>query len=142
MSSQPVPPTVAGYLSALEGPRADLARELFDTVHAAIPDGYELTDFRGAPLWVAPAEPEPVQYAAIIAQKNYVSLYLMGVYTDSAEEQSLRKGWADAGLKLDMGKSCVRLRSRENTSFETVRRAVAAFTPERFLTVYEHSRRA
>jgi hypothetical protein len=45
--------------------------------------------------------------AALAAQKNYNSLYLMSVYGDPKTEKWFKDRYAQSGKKLDMGKSCV-----------------------------------
>ena len=68
--------------------------------------------------WVVPLEDypdtyngKPLAYAALASQKNHFSVYLMGLYTDGPEESWFREQYAERGLRLDMGKSCVRFRA-------------------------------
>jgi hypothetical protein len=55
---------------------------------------------------------QPLAYVALAAQKNKYSLYLTCAYMDEARAMRLRDAHARAGKKLDMGKSCVRFKSR------------------------------
>lgn len=139
---------VRQYLDAVEGDRGTAIRAVFDTVRAAMPEGYELTDFRGAPSWVIPLSTypvtynkEPLNYVALMAHKSYLSLYLMGLYTDSDEEKAFRDAWAETGLGLNLGKSCLRFRSLDDVDLGIISRTVAAMPPERLIAVYEQSRR-
>ena len=50
---------------------------------------------------------KPLMFAALAAQKNYSSLYLMSVYADSPTAGVLQERWS-APKKLSMGKSCIR----------------------------------
>ena len=54
---------------------------------------------------------QALQYAALASQKNYMSLYLMIVYSDEAVERWFVGWYKDSGEKLDMGEACVRFKS-------------------------------
>ena len=123
MSSPGVPTDVIEYLTAIEGERGEAVRQVFDTVNASMPEGYELVSFRGAPLWQVPLatvpktyNSQPLSYISLMAQKNYNSLYLMGLYSDPERNDAFRDAWAGSGLKLNMGKSCLRFRRRSGVS--------------------------
>src|SRR5262249_47787445 len=60
---------------------------------------------------------QPLPFAALASQKNYMALYLMSVYCECGEKspggehaQWFRDEWAKTGKKLDMGKSCIRFK--------------------------------
>jgi hypothetical protein len=82
---------------------------------------------------------QPLAYAALAAQKNYYAVYLTACM-DSEQEAALRRGFAEAGKKLDMGKSCVRFRKLDDLPLEVIGRAVAATPPERFIELYEQAK--
>ena len=147
MSDQPVPADVAEYLASLEGERGDAVRAVFETVHRAMPEGYELGSFRGAPLWTIPLSTYPTTYnkqplsnVSIIAQKNYNSLYLMGLYTDSVELQEFVDAWKATGLKLNMGKSCVRFKTVADVDLDIIAKTVASTSVESYIETYERLR--
>ncbi|HEX6161687.1 MAG TPA: DUF1801 domain-containing protein, partial [Thermoanaerobaculia bacterium] len=81
----------------------------------------------------------PLCYAALAAQKNYYALYLMGCYTGD-QEQILRDGFAKAGKKLDMGKSCVRFKKLEDLPLDVIGKVVASTPPKKFIQQYEAAR--
>lgn len=54
---------------------------------------------------------QPLPYAAIAAQKGYMSLHLMFCYGNNELTDWLSAAFAKAGHKLDMGKACLRFRS-------------------------------
>ena len=144
MSSQPVPAEVSEYLAAIEGERGDAVRAVFETVHTAMPEGYELGAFRGAPLWTIPlsTQPdtyngEPLSYVALMAQKNYNSLYLMWLYSDPDEHAEFVKAWAESGLKLNMGKSCLRFKTLKDVDLDIIANTVAKTSVDHFLADYE-----
>lgn len=140
---------VEQYLNAVEGHRGDAFRAVFGVVQAAMPAGYELSDYRGAPNWVVPLSTypitynkQPLAYTAMMAHKSYLSLYLNCLYADSDEERAFRDAWAKTGLKLDLGKSCLRFRSLDDLDLGIIHDTVASVPVERFIEFYELSRRA
>jgi hypothetical protein len=67
---------------------------------------------------------QPLSYAALASQKNYMSLYLMAVYGDPAQRAWLIREWTKAGKKLDMGKSCIRFKSLADLPLEVIGEAI------------------
>ncbi len=93
--------------------------------HSVYPDGYH-------------CDPEqPVPFAGLASQKNYMSLYLSSVYGSEGQEDWFRKAWAKTGKKLDMGKSCIRFKKIEDVPLEVVGRAIKRIPVKKFLKQYE-----
>lgn len=67
---------------------------------------------------------QPLSYACLASQKNYMSLYLMAVYGDPAQLAWLVKEWKKTGKKLDMGKSCIRFKSLADLPLEVIGQAI------------------
>jgi len=67
-------------------------------------------------------KPLPHQFAAVILQKGYVGLYLMGVYSNPA----LKKKISPALLKTLKGKSCFHLKTADESMKEDIRMALGA----------------
>lgn len=84
---------------------------------------------------------QPLQYAALASQKNYCSLYLSCVYQDSEAHSQLKKAFADAGLKLNIGKSCIRFRDESKLPLPAIGNIITNTTPARFIRIYESARR-
>lgn len=77
--------------------------------HSVFPEGYHCD----------PKQPLP--YACLASQKNYLSLYLMATYADgTAGEAWFRKEWAKSGKKLDMGKSCIRFKHIDDLALDVI----------------------
>jgi len=74
------------------------------------------------------------------AQKRHNALYLMALYSDSAEAADFRARWTADGRKLDMGKSCLRFRTPADLRLDLVAETVAATSPDDFVARYEHAR--
>jgi hypothetical protein len=131
--------TPEAYLAELEpGPAAEL-RRVRDAVNAAMPDGFEECMAWGMISWEVPLEvsgptynKQPLVYAALAAQKNYNALHLNGVYGSAERTGRLAKAFAEAGLKLDMGKSCVRFRKADDLPLDAIAREIGSMTPREF----------
>ncbi|WP_426519482.1 DUF1801 domain-containing protein [Diaminobutyricibacter sp. McL0618] len=142
-----VPPGVAAYFDALSADKRAVVLPVFETVRAAMPEGYRLGMQWKMPGWVVPLElfpttynKQPLAYVSIAAQKTYNSLYLMAIYSDTDEDSRFREAWSRGGRTLDMGKSCLRFRTLADVDLELVAETVAAFPVERFLATYERIR--
>ena len=83
---------------------------------------------------------EPLCYVMLAAQKNYCSLYLMACYGHAGQLAELKQAFADAGKKLDMGKSCVHFRTVSDLPLAAIGKLIAAVTPEQWIEIYEGSR--
>ena len=136
------------YFEDVEGERGEALRAVFATVRDAMPPGYELTDYRGSPHWVIPLSTfpktynkQPLAYVTLMAQKNYSSLYLMGLYSDSERESAFRAAWEGTGRELDMGKSCLRFRRLADVDLGLIADAVAGISVEHFLDTYARIKR-
>ncbi|CAN5779033.1 DUF1801 domain-containing protein [soil metagenome] len=139
--------TVDEYLAALPADRRQTVQLLRDMVLRALPDGVEERMNWGMICYEIPLASypdtyngEPLLYAAIAAQKRHYALYLTCVYMDPTLEATLRDGFAAAGIRLDMGKSCIRFRNSEGIPPGVVEQIVGATTAARFIQMYEASR--
>lgn len=102
-----------------------------------LPSGYDEVMQWGMISYVVPLSVYPdtynkqaLGYVSLASQKNYMTLYLLGVYADSDLEKRLREGYAKAGKKLDFGKSCLRFKSLDDFLPEVVGPIIAAVPME------------
>lgn len=140
--------TVQEYLEELPDDRRAAISKVREVVRAHLPDGYEETMNWGMISWEIPLSrypdtynKRPLGYAALAAQKNYNTLYLMSAYTDSESERRLRDGFSKAGKKLDMGKCCIHFRKVEDLELDAIADVVASTPPDRMIQIYENARR-
>ena len=103
-----------------------------------LPKGYKEQIGWGAITYAVPLKMlpdtyngEPLCYAAIAAQKNYYSLYLMGVYGDPKQSKWLADEFKKRGKKLDMGKSCLRFKSLDDLPLDVVGEVIASTPMDR-----------
>jgi hypothetical protein len=135
------------YLDSLEPGRRETIAAVRTVVRSSLPRGYsEFVSWGmlnyGIPLSRFPNtyNGQPLCYAALAAQKNYCSLYLMAA-GDKRIEARLRDGFKAAGKKLDMGKSCVRFKSPDDLALDVVGELIAAVPVEAWIDIFEKSRK-
>ena len=89
---------------------------------------------------------QPLPFAALASQKNYLSLYLMGVYcgcvegpgsTETADVKWFREAWAKTGKKLDMGKACVRFKKVEDLALDVIGEAIKRVPAKAYIDQYQ-----
>lgn len=140
--------TVEQYLDSLPDDRRAELERVRGVVRKNLPAGFvEGTGFGmicyTVPLSVHPDtyNKQPLMYAALASQKNYLSLYLMRVYGDRKQEQQLRDAFAAKGKKLDMGKSCIRFRRAADLDLDVIGEIVASTPMERWIEIAKSVRR-
>jgi len=67
---------------------------------------------------------QPLPFAGLASQKNYMSLYLMCVYGDSDHSKWFQDAWAKTGKKLDMGKACIRYKKVDDLALDVIAEAI------------------
>src|SRR5262245_19314397 len=85
---------------------------------------------------------QPLGIVALASQKQYMSLYLMAVYADPAQERRLFEAFRAEGKKLDKGKACIRFQSLEALPLEAIGELVASTSVDDFIALYEANRGA
>lgn len=80
---------------------------------------------------------QPLPFAGLASQKNYMSLYLMCVYGAPEEEARFRAEWKKTGKKLDMGKSCVRFKKVDDLALDVIAQTVRRARAKKVIAHYE-----
>ena len=139
--------TPEAYLAALPHDRGQALGVVRGVILANLPEGFEEGMEFGMISYHVPLERYPDTYngkplglAALANQKNYMSLYLMGIYADDAEATWFKDRWTASGRKLDMGKSCVRFRRLDDVPLDVVADTIARVSVDDLLAAYERSR--
>ncbi len=140
--------TVGEYVAELPSERQDAIVAVRKVILDNLPGGYKETMMFGMIGYGVPLETypvtynrQPLMYAALASQKNYMSLYLMNVYGDKETEQWFAERYRASGKKMDMGKSCVRFKNLEDLPLDLIGQAIARTTVAQFVERYEASRR-
>lgn len=138
--------TVSEYLAALTPEeRADISK-VRRVVRDNLPPGFKETVQWGMICYAVPLSRfsatyngQALCYAALAAQKNHHSLYLMNIYGTPAEKE-FRKRYAATGRRLDMGKSCVRFKSADELPLDLIGDVIAATSVDEFIAQYQRAR--
>lgn len=140
--------TVKEYLDQLPAETRKALAKVRQVVNKNLPEGYQENFAYGMIGWGIPLSRypdtyngQPLCYAALAAQKNFNSLYLMVAYGDKTQKAKLVAGFKKAGKKLDMGQSCVRFKTVDDLPLDVIAKVVAAVPAEKYIRVYEDSRR-
>ena len=104
--------------------------------HRVYPPGYHCDAKQGLP------------FAALASQKNYMSVYLMGLYcgcidgvSDTNLVQWFREAWGKSGKKLNMGKACIRFKKVDDLALDVLGEAIRRLPAKKYIEVYEQARR-
>ena len=135
------------YLNALPVEKQATMRAVRALILQNLPAGYEEVMNWGmiayqVPLAVFPQtyNSQPLLYAALASQKNYMSLYLNCIYMDKRRAEKFENDFQAAGKKLDAGKSCVRFRRLEDLPMEVIASVIASTPPDEFIQMYRNAR--
>ena len=137
--------TVEVYLAELPPEKRDLVVSLRDVVREHLPKGFVEAMNWGMISYEVPMEVsgktyngKPLMYAAIGAQKHHVGLYLCGLYCREPLKQRFQKRYEASGKKLDIGKSCIRIKNKDQIDSDAVAEAIAGLTVEEFIAASRH----
>jgi hypothetical protein len=146
--------TVAEYLDGLPEDRRAAISAVRDVILKNLGPGYEEGITYGMlgyyiPHSLFPAgyhcDPrQPLPFANLASQKNYMSLYLMPLYSGgdasvpaAALESTFRSKWAKTGKKLDMGKACIRFRKIDDLALDIIGETIAGIPAEKWIATME-----
>ena len=141
--------SVEDYLDSLPEDRRSAISTVREVINEHLPEGYvEQMDW-GMVSWVVPLDTKPdtyngkpLCYAALASQKKHMAVYLMGMTTDGPELEWLRDQYAERGMKLDMGKSCVRFKQLDDVPLDVLGEAIGKIEVDEFIARYESTRGA
>ncbi len=139
--------TVKQYLADLPDDRREALQTIRTVILKNLPKGYEEGMQYGMIGYYVPhsvyppgyhCDPkQPLPFAGLASQKNYMSIYLMCIYGDPEHETWFRAAWAKTGRKLDMGKSCVRFKKIEDMPLSVIGEAIKRVPVKKFIEHYE-----
>ncbi|MFH1184304.1 MAG: DUF1801 domain-containing protein [Chloroflexota bacterium] len=135
------------FLDSLPSDRGFILRDLRKAILKNLPAGYVERFEGGMILYEIPLASYPNTYnrrplmlAGLASQKSYVTLYLMAVYGDKSTEKWFKQAYAVSGKKLNMGKSCVHFKSREDIPADVIGQAIAQVPVDKYIEIYETAR--
>jgi hypothetical protein len=136
------------YLNELEGDRKEALTQLFEVITKNLPEGFEPAMGYGMMGFVVPHSiypsgyhcnpKDPLPFMGMASQKNHISVYHMGMYTQpelldwfTSEFKSLK------GKKPDMGKSCIRFKKTADIPMELIGELASKMTVQQWIETYE-----
>jgi hypothetical protein len=132
--------TVSEYISNLPENRREQIEQVRKVILNHLPKGYEEVMNWGMITYQVPLDrypdtynKKPLMYAALASQKNYMSLYLIGIYMHDSLRQQFEKKYKASGKKMNIGKSCVRFKTIEDLPLNLIGPAIAAFDVDDFI---------
>lgn len=136
------------YLAELPDDRRDVMQRLRSVVLENLPAGFEEVMSYGMLGYVVPhaiypdgyhCDPKlPLPFMNLAAQKRFYAVYHMGIYTDPDLMAWFQAEYADrVPTKLDMGKSCIRLKNPKHIPFDLIGELAAKMTPQNWIARYE-----
>ena len=138
---------VEGYVAEQSLERREALAAVRRVILENLPVGYEEVMQYGMISYVIPLarypktyNKQPLAYISLAAQKNYMSIYLMGCYSDAESESWFVQRYRASGKRLDMGKACVRFRTLDDLPLDLVGEAVAMKSVDDFIELYVTAR--
>lgn len=142
--------SVAEYVLGLPEERAEAIGKLRKIILKHLPKGFKEEMSYGMIGYVVPhklyapgyhCDPKlPLPFLNIASQKNFIAVYHMGIYADTALLKWFTAAHSKVSAKkLDMGKSCIRYKKPEDIPYELIGELAGKMTPQDWITLYEHA---
>ena len=140
--------SIADYIAQLPTQRQKAIAHLRKTISANLPKGFKETLSYGMIGYIVPhqlypngyhCDPKlPLPFINLASQKNYISLYHMGLYANSELLNWFTEEYDKLRIKkLDMGKSCIRFKKIEEIPYGLVGELCKKMTPKDWINRYE-----
>jgi hypothetical protein len=139
--------TVPQYIDSLPVDRKKVIIAMRKSILKNLPKGFEEVMSYGMIGYVVPhkiypagyhCDPKlPLPFISTASQKNYISLYHMGLYEGELLDW-FKEEWKEVSTKkLDMGKCCVRFKKPEDVPVDLIGELVSKVTPKQWIDYYE-----
>lgn len=136
------------YLHSLPDDRKEPMSKLLETMRQSLPDGFSESLASGMIHFVVPQSLYPngyhcnpkqaLPFISVASQKNFIAIYHMGLYADPELLAWFLAQWpSHAKGKLDMGKSCVRLKKMDDIPYELLGTLCSKMSPSDWISLYE-----
>jgi uncharacterized protein YdhG (YjbR/CyaY superfamily) len=140
--------TVNEYMDGLPEDRKMAVSELRKVILKNLPKGFKEEMSYGMIGYVVPhslyapgyhCDPKlPLPFMNIASQKNFISLYHMGIYANDKLMKWFTEEFAKRSTaKLDMGKSCIRFKKPELIPYELIGELATKMTVQNWIELYE-----
>jgi hypothetical protein len=140
--------TPDAYLDLLPEDRKPVIGKIRSVILDNLPPGFAEVTSYGMIGYVVPhslypagyhCDPkQPLPFMGMASQKNFVSVYHMGLYADPVLMDWFTGEYPKhCKTKLDMGKSCIRFKKPEQVPFELLGELAAKLSPGEWIALYE-----
>lgn len=138
--------TVDDYLTALPADRREALAAARSVILENLPAGYVEAMNWGMITYQVPLETypdtyngQPLMFAALASQKNYMAVYLTGIYMSDEARSEFEAAYRATGKRFDVGKSCVRFRKLDDLPLDLIGDTIAAVPVERLIARVEEA---
>lgn len=139
---------IEDYIQSLPQERQEAIIALQKVIRENLPKGFEETMNYGMIGFVVPhklypsgyhCDPkQPLPFINLASQKNFVALYHMGIYADSElYDWFISEYPKHSKQKLDMGKSCIRIKKMEQIPYQLIGELASKISPQQWIELYE-----
>lgn len=143
--------TPESYILRQPEDRQEALNKLRKIILENLPLGYEETMQYGMITYVVPksifpagyhvSPNEPLPFLSLANQKQYIALYHLGIYLQQDLLDWFTASYAALEIgKLDIGKSCIRLRNPAKIPYALIAELCRKLSPEDFVALYQRSR--
>jgi uncharacterized protein YdhG (YjbR/CyaY superfamily) len=140
--------TVDQYINEAPEDRREALIKLRNIILENLPKGFQETISYGMIGYVVPhsiypkgyhCTPElPLPFMSFASQKNSINFYHMGIYAmPELYDWFVSEYPKHSKQKLDIGKSCLRIKKPENIPFELIGELVKKVSVEKWIATYE-----
>lgn len=140
--------SVEEYISRIPNEKKEAIMKLREVISANLPDGFNETISYDMIGYVVPIElypkgyrndgATPLPFINIAAQKNFIALYHMGIYSyGDIKEWFVDEYNKRCTYKLDMGKSCIRFKKLDDIPYSLIGELCNKITVEEWISTYE-----
>lgn len=135
------------YIQDIESKWQAVYCELAEVIQKNIPEGFVLKMQYGMPTYVVPLETfprgylgrksEPLPFVSLAAQKNYLSLYHMGLLENKELLEWFKVEYEkNVPTKINMGKNCIRFSNPKNIPFDLIGVLINKITVQEWIESY------
>jgi hypothetical protein len=143
--------TPEDYINIQSLDRQIALKELRQTILNNLPSGFKEVIQYGMIGYVVPHEiypdgyhvnpKEPLPFLGLANQKGFIAIYHMGIYADKLLMEWFVKAYEELNIgKLDMGKSCIRLRKFNKIPTELIGELCKKMSVEDYISIYEKNK--
>lgn len=136
------------YLEGISEETREALEKIIRTAEESLPQGFERRYGGGMLSYVVPLtvyekgyhakKGEPLPFISIAAQKGHIALYHMGLYGDQEASRWFEEEYRrQVPTKLDMGKSCIRLKNPKQIPYALLAELFSRWTPQEYIASYE-----